>query len=217
MSCAFSSPSAMTSPRSTVSPSNTLSWRHFGISSSYFSLSSPVMIRRRLPLVSLPKLTVPEVSARMAGSFGLRASNRSATRGRPPVMSRVFEDSCGIRAITSPTDTFAPSSRLTNAPAGSVYTAGISVLANVTTLTLLGIQPHGAGQTGDFVHLCRNRQAVHEVLELQHTGHFGHDRMGVRVPGRNDLSTDHRIAFSRGDRRTVRNLVALALATKLVH
>jgi hypothetical protein len=42
-------------------------------------------------------------------SFGLRASNRSATRGRPPVMSRVFEVSCGMRAITSPTDTVAPS------------------------------------------------------------------------------------------------------------
>jgi hypothetical protein len=77
------------------------------------------MIKRRLPLVSLPKLTVPLRSARIAESFGLRASNRSATRGRPPVMSRVFEDSCGMRAMTSPTDTLEPSSRLTMAPAGS--------------------------------------------------------------------------------------------------
>ena len=38
----------------------------------------------------------------MAGSLGLRASNKSATRGRPPVISRVFELSCGIRASTSP-------------------------------------------------------------------------------------------------------------------
>ena len=51
-------------------------------------------------------------------------------------MSRVFEDSCGIRAMTSPTDTLAPSSRLTRAPGGSVYTAGISVLAKVTSLPL---------------------------------------------------------------------------------
>ena len=36
-----------------------------------------------LPLVSLPKPTTPEISAKMAGSLGLRASNRSATRGRP--------------------------------------------------------------------------------------------------------------------------------------
>jgi hypothetical protein len=33
MSCGFSSPSEMISPRSTRSPSNTLTWRHFGISS----------------------------------------------------------------------------------------------------------------------------------------------------------------------------------------
>ena len=46
---------------------------------------------------------MPDFSARMAGSLGLRASKRSATRGKPPVMSRVFEDSCGIRAMTSPT------------------------------------------------------------------------------------------------------------------
>ena len=77
-------------------------------------------MRRRLPLVSLPKLTVPDFSARIAGSFGLRASNRSATRGRPPVMSRVLDDSCGMRAMTSPTETLAPSSRFTSAPGGSV-------------------------------------------------------------------------------------------------
>ena len=51
-------------------------------------------------------------------------------------MSRVFEDSCGMRAMTSPTDTLAPSSRLTSAPGGSVYTAGMSVFAKVTSLPL---------------------------------------------------------------------------------
>jgi len=55
--------------------------------------------------VSLPYETVPVCSASTADSFGLRASNRSATRGRPPVMSRVLDDSCGMRAITSPTPT----------------------------------------------------------------------------------------------------------------
>ena len=48
-----------------------------------------------LPLVSLPKLTTPDTSARIACSFGLRASNKSATRGRPPVISRVRDVSCG--------------------------------------------------------------------------------------------------------------------------
>jgi len=94
MSCGFGSPSAMTSPRSTVSPSNTLSWRHLGISSSYFSASSLVITRRRFPLVSLPKLTVPLFSARMAGSFGLRASNRSP-RAQTARDVAVLEDSAG--------------------------------------------------------------------------------------------------------------------------
>src|SRR5437762_7218348 len=59
MSWGFGSPSAMISPRSTLSPSNTFRWRHFGISSSCSSPSSSVITSRRLPLVSLPKLTVP--------------------------------------------------------------------------------------------------------------------------------------------------------------
>jgi hypothetical protein len=42
-------------------------------------------------LVSLPNETAPVTSASMPASFGERASKSSATRGRPPVMSRVFE------------------------------------------------------------------------------------------------------------------------------
>src|SRR3546814_4994400 len=76
-------------------------WRYFGISSSCSPPSLSRMIRRCLPLVSLPNETTPEISARIAGSLGLRASNRSATRGRPPVMSRVFDASCGILATRS--------------------------------------------------------------------------------------------------------------------
>ena len=61
-----------------------------------------VMTRRCLPLVSLPNETVPVTFAKIAASFGERASNSSATRGKPPVMSRVFCASIGIRANTSP-------------------------------------------------------------------------------------------------------------------
>ena len=87
-----------------------------------------------------------------------------------------------MRAMTSPTDTRAPSSRLISAPGGSVYTAGISVFAKVHFLALgvqqldgrtqvlaaalLGIEHHGRGQAGHFVHLRRDREAVDEVLEL---------------------------------------------------
>ncbi len=51
------------------------------------------MTKRCLPLVSLPNDVVPVTSANIPASFGARASNNSATRGRPPIMSRVFCDS----------------------------------------------------------------------------------------------------------------------------
>ena len=80
---------------------------------------------------------MPEYSARIAGSFGLRASNRSATRGRPPVMSRVFELSCGSRASTSPiadprTVLHAERSRRTAARTA----AGMSVFGKLMVLAL---------------------------------------------------------------------------------
>lgn len=52
---------------------------------------------------------IPEYLASMAASFGFLASNKSATRGRPPVISLVFDDSNGILAITSPAFIFDPS------------------------------------------------------------------------------------------------------------
>jgi hypothetical protein len=44
---------------------------------------------------------VPSISLITAGSFGRRASNNSATRGKPPVMSRVLPAPRGILAIKS--------------------------------------------------------------------------------------------------------------------
>ncbi len=109
MSAGLGMPSTTVSPCSTCSPSNTTMWRHFGTSTSLDSPSASVITRRCLPLVSLPKLTVPLTSASSDASLGLRASNSSATRGRPPVMSRVFEDSWGRRAMASPIPTLSPS------------------------------------------------------------------------------------------------------------
>ena len=108
-----------------------------------------------------------ERSARIAESFGLRASNRSATRGRPPVMSRVLDDSCGIRAMTSPTDTFRTvleaddgarrqrvHRRNVGVGEGDFLALGIDQTHDRTQVlaaraALLRIQHHGAGQTGD--------------------------------------------------------------------
>ena len=88
MSWGLKGPWHTTSPFSTCSPSKTSMLRHFGIRVSTGSSSTGVITSRCLPLVGRPKLTTPEASASTAGSLGLRASKRSATRGRPPVMSR---------------------------------------------------------------------------------------------------------------------------------
>ena len=52
---------------------------------------------------------VPSFSAIIALSLGLLASNNSATLGKPPVISLVFEVSLGNLAKTSPAEIFCPS------------------------------------------------------------------------------------------------------------
>ena len=102
MSWGLDEPSMSGSPARTWSPSWTLMCLPLGMRYSRGSPTSGVTTTLRLPLVSLPKLTVPSISLMTANSFGLRASNSSATRGRPPVMSLVLVVSRGILAITSP-------------------------------------------------------------------------------------------------------------------
>ena len=92
--------------------------------------------RRCLPLVSLPNETVPVTSASKPASFGERASNSSATRGKPPVISRVLEDSCGIRANTSPTPTSWPSFTVIMQPNWNVMFTETSPPAIFTSLPL---------------------------------------------------------------------------------
>ena len=57
----------------------------------------------------------------IAVSRGLRASNSSTTRGRPPVMSLVFVVSRGIFASTSPACTSSPSRTIRWAWVGMRY------------------------------------------------------------------------------------------------
>ena len=65
-----------------------------------------------------PNDTVPSISVITAGSLGWRASKSSATRGRPPVMSRVLYTSRLILAILSPGWTVAPLASSSWAPTG---------------------------------------------------------------------------------------------------
>ena len=75
----------------------------------------------RCPLTTPPYFTVPSISLMTAGSFGLRASNSSTTRGRPPVMSLVLVVSRGIFASTSPARTSSPSLTIKWALTGMMY------------------------------------------------------------------------------------------------
>ena len=54
----------------------------------------------RLPLLILPKETTPSISETTAGFEGLRASNNSVTRGKPPVISPDLADFLGILTNT---------------------------------------------------------------------------------------------------------------------
>ena len=63
-----------------------------------------------LPRLTLPNATTPSISQTIAGLPGLRASNSSVTRGRPPVISRSLPKIRGILTITKPAFTSSPSS-----------------------------------------------------------------------------------------------------------
>ena len=60
----------------------------------------------RTPRLVSPKRTVPLISVMTAGLDGFRASNNSATRGNPPVISRVLPISLGILTKVCPRFTF---------------------------------------------------------------------------------------------------------------
>ena len=68
-------------------------------SGTRYFLTSPSfdsMVISRLPRFTPPKVTTPSISVTTAGLEGLRASNNSVTRGKPPVISRVLPVARGI-------------------------------------------------------------------------------------------------------------------------
>src|SRR5881394_89218 len=118
MSCGFTGPSVSRSPARTRSPSCTRKCFPAGTSYSCASPSSGCTQISRLPRLISPNRTTPSTSEIVAGSFGRRASNSSATRGRPPVISRVLYASRDTLASTWPAYTSWPSSIMSCAPSG---------------------------------------------------------------------------------------------------
>src|SRR5690606_14600874 len=82
--------------------------------------------------------------------------------------------------------------------------------------TILGIQYLDVGQTGQLVGLTLDGDALLHADEGHDTLHFGHDRVGVRVPFDHDRTGIDLVAFLDGNHRAIGQLVALALATKVV-
>src|ERR1017187_10317834 len=79
------------------------------------------------------------------------------------------------------------------------------------------IGDHELRHAGDFVHLLLQREAVDEVLEVDHTGDFGEDREGVRIPFEQDLVALHGSAVFHQDARAVYHRVALLFTALIVH
>src|ERR1041384_7309813 len=73
--------------------------------SSSAPVSGSFRIKLRLPRTVPPSSTMPSIFAISAASFGRRASNNSATRGKPPVMSLVFATFRGVFASNAPVRT----------------------------------------------------------------------------------------------------------------
>jgi hypothetical protein len=130
-------------------------------------------------------------------SFGRRASNSSATRGRPPVMSLVLALSSGIRASTSPALTLAPAfdrqDRVTGSSRQRVpATAQLGISPSLPLITMPAqIGCRAASRQSMTRRLVMpvasstflgHRHAVDQVFEFTVPSPFGEDRAGVGVP-----------------------------------
>src|ERR1700674_5193902 len=109
---------------------------------------------------------MPSTSEMVAGSLGRRASNSSAMRGRPPVMSRVLYGCRGILVTVSPLVTLTGAERKT-------------VLFLLSFLVLLG---HASliGRSSTW-NLVLHRLAPSGISIARVTGSVGEPRM-TRLP-----------------------------------
>ena len=140
----------------------------------------------RLPRTLGPKSTTPSILEISAASLGRRASNNSATRGRPPVMSLVLEDLRGVLAMRVPATILSPSLD-DDVGAGGDGVVG-DRLALVAADDDLGMQvflvlddDHGF-LAGGFVHFLLHGDAFDDVHEFDPAGLFGKDGDVVGVP-----------------------------------
>ena len=152
---------------------------------------------------------MPSISAMTACSLGLRDSNSSATRGRPPVMSLVFVVSRGIRAMMSPASMRSPS-RHRDVRADRQEVPGVVLAArDLHGLAVLVLERDARPQLGvlRLVMLLRDRpvtssscschrDAFDDVAELHDARDLGEDRHRERIPLRQELPRLDRVALA---------------------
>src|SRR4029453_8173237 len=157
----------------------------------------------------------------IAFSLGLRASNSSATRGRPPVMSRVRAASRGMRARASPASTLWPSSTTMIAPGGGGMTppplGSIARQRQARTQVLLlrlgrVVSNDALDDAGRLVGLLRHRPVLDQVLVLHRTGLLGDYRTVRRVPFGDAVATADDMAALAQQMRAIRHAVCGQLA-----
>src|ERR1700730_13290521 len=158
-----------------------------------------------------------------AGSLGLRVSNSSTTRGRPPVMSFVLVVSRGIFASTSPGWTSSPSATIKWARDGMRYFFRARPAGSRTRIvgwwfsSPRGKRHDQLRESRDFVHLFFDCDPRLQVFELDRAAGLGEDREGIRIPFDHGLAERDRLAIFDLEARAVDNMVAFLLASLFIH
>ena len=179
-----------------------------------------------MPLKGIPSVRGCLGSAMMAVSRGLRASNNSTTRGRPPVMSLVFVVSRGILAGTSPAWTSSPSRAIRWAWVGIRYflasdlvpcavsgrtiTVGWRFSSGSKFITTNWLMPVTSSNCSCMV------MPSSRSLKCTVPARFGQDGERVGIPLQQDLVRLDRTAVFHQDLGAVPHLIALFFAALVV-
>ena len=141
----------------------------------------------RLPRTVPPISTMPSIFEISAASFGRRASNNSATRGRPPVMSLVLATLRGVLASNAPARILSPSlDDDVRAGRNRVARERLRRLVadddDLRMQIFLVLDDDRAHQAGRFVDFALHRDARDHVAEFDLAGFVGKNRNVVRIP-----------------------------------
>ena len=174
-----------------------------------------VILPRRL---SERSSTVPEISARTAGSLGLRASKISVTRGRPPVMSCVpatFARLAGEHLAGVDLLAVGHLDARLGGQVVEVEDLAVRVFDDDPRMVLalvLDDDELAARRAAFALFLEADGFALFDVLVADDAGLLGQDRREVRVPDDQLLARLDLLAVADHDRRAVGHLVLLELA-----